>query len=301
MLTHNGGWLCWSPDGFLAVLVKQWCAVAAIGISVLGIYGSDDVRSDCPSGAGVETQMSDVNDGFMHCMGLTSLAVLVELLLVEPIVMHSKQKAYEKAKGIEEPENSSDIDETEVKGEVELSATDQELAEKYKNTYRNQDATNTQPEILVRPTDWLGEKPTEAATPSVVPTIPSMTHEELAQQIKKCMTGRIYCGRDTAGRYTDGPNRFCTQLRLAVGDKNLEDAGLRLPCSCDGKCGPSGGCQCEDCYDLTYPEDKEAQEMDQSESTLGGEEIIDSRNHLSAIIFSDLSDVSATEGEEAQI
>jgi len=279
-------------NGFLAVLVKQWCAMAAVGISVLGFYGSYDVGSDCPSIAGVETQMSDVNDGFMYCMGLTSLAVLIELLLVEPIVMHSKQKAYDKAKGIESPENSPDVeidDETDIKAEVELSATDQELAEKYKNTYRNQDATNTQPEILVRPTDKFGEKPTESAAPSVTqeeitpeePTRPSMTHEELAQQIKKCMTGRIYCGRDIAGRYTDGPNRFCTQLRLAVGDKNLEDAGLRLPCSCDGKCGPSGGCQCEDCYDLTYPEDRETKEMGQLESQ---------NNDLSAIIFGDLSD-----------
>mmetsp|Transcript_36489 Transcript_36489/g.77608 ORF Transcript_36489/g.77608 Transcript_36489/m.77608 type:complete len:376 (-) Transcript_36489:322-1449(-) len=51
--------------------------------------------------------------------------------------------------------------------------------------------------------------------------------------------GRVYCGRRVGTDYHDAPHRWCTSKG-------------RTRCSCDGRCGPSNGCQCRQCYEQTF-------------------------------------------------
>ena len=79
---------CVRIGGCLAVLVKNWCAVAAIVISLLGWQASGSAsmnwgQGDCPAGGTVATKVDDVNSRFNDAAIGTGINILVELLLVE--------------------------------------------------------------------------------------------------------------------------------------------------------------------------------------------------------------------------
>uniref|UniRef100_A0A7S4S9A7 RING-type domain-containing protein n=1 Tax=Alexandrium monilatum TaxID=311494 RepID=A0A7S4S9A7_9DINO len=55
--------------------------------------------------------------------------------------------------------------------------------------------------------------------------------------------GRVYCGELVGGgSYHSGPHRWSGH-----GEGR---------CSCDGRCGPSNGCQCRRCYEATFADER---------------------------------------------
>ena len=66
--------------------------------------------------------------------------------------------------------------------------------------------------------------------------------------------GRWYCGRKVD--YHDGPHRWCATNTTKATLANCAGSTERITsqgCNCDGRCGPTNGCQCIDCYELTFP------------------------------------------------
>jgi len=93
-----------------------------------------------------------------------------------------------------------------------------------------------QPQQQAQPTpfQWPSQSKQEAK-----PLFPPQPPQAKQVKRQKGAENRTYCGANIGvGAYAEGAHRWCTQRGQT--------------CTCDGRCGPGDGCQCDACYSIDF-------------------------------------------------